>query len=107
MCRDPSGAYADGAWCGAPEVIQVADRFHLWKNLGEHVKKAVSTHHGCLREAAEDAMRDAQQAWESRPDAEQVATAAAARRVDDTVIAQRIRRTFAEVQGLKAAGLGI
>lgn len=107
VCRDRGGAYADGARRGAPEAIQVADRFHLWKNLGEHVRKTVSTHHGCLRQAAQDAMRDAQQAWESRPDAEQLAVAAAARRVDDTVIARRIRRTFAEVQDLKAAGLGI
>src|SRR5262249_55642520 len=101
------GAYADGARRGAPDAIQVADRFHLWKNLGEHVKKTVTAHHGCLRQASDDALRDARQAWEQRPDAEQLAAAAAARRVDETVIAQRIRRTFAEVQELKAGGLGI
>ncbi len=107
VCRDRGGAYADGARRGAPEAIQVADRFHLWKNLGEHVKKTVTAHHGCLRQAADDAMREAQQTWEQRPEAEDLAAAAAARRVDDTVIAQRIRRTFTEVHELKAAGLGI
>jgi hypothetical protein len=98
ICRDRSGSFADGARTGAPQAIQVADRFHLWQNLAKAVEKCVAAHRGCLAEPAPEAAGDpvppAGTAGETAPE-------------PAGKFAERTRRNHTLVHALRAEGRGL
>jgi transposase len=103
ICRDRAGAYAEGARTGAPHAVQVADRWHLWRNLAEYVEKTVARHHRCL--SATPAAPAAPSA--PAPDLDRVAVDAMVRRAEHGLLVPRTRQRYDQVQTLLAQGLTI
>jgi transposase len=103
VCRDRAGAYADGIRAGAPHAQQVADRWHLWANLGEALDKAARAHRACLREPPE-------QAAPAAPTTE--ADPAPPRELLDAhgherPLVVRTQERYDEVQALRASGMSL
>lgn len=51
IARDRASDYADGAARGAPDAVQVADRFHLCQNVREMLQRLLERHQAALRAA--------------------------------------------------------
>ncbi len=103
ICRDRSGAYAEGARLGAPNAVQVADRFHLWQNLGKAVERVVARHRDCLRPLAPEPVAPAP----VEPPAPPPASAPLDQVQPVGQFAERARRHHQVVHELVAQGHGI
>jgi transposase len=99
ICRDRSGSYADGARTGAPDAIQVADRFHLWQNLAKATEKCVAAHRGCLAEPLPEPPAE--------PDPGPPPQPAQAQPQPGGKFAERARRNHELVHRLRAEGRGL
>lgn len=54
VSRDRACAYSDGATQGAPDAVQIADRWHLLKNMGDAVQRVLNRKHAVLRQVAKE-----------------------------------------------------
>lgn len=104
LCRDRAGAYAEGAARGAPEAIQVADRWHLWHNLGEAVERTVTTHRVHLQSLIPTP--SAQDRLVATPTTKPSPTPQTPQARQDRV-AMRTRERYAAVHALIAQGNGL
>ncbi|MFG2045795.1 transposase, partial [Dactylosporangium sp. NPDC048998] len=104
ICRDRAGAYADGAAAGAPDAIQVADRWHLWHNLGEAVEAVVVAHRASLAEPPTEPIEPTEPAQPPQPNplpqSEQPATLPGR----EIRLVTRTRERYTQVQQLLTEG---
>lgn len=103
VCRDRAGAYAEGVSEGAPDALQVADRWHIWHNLGEAVERVVARYRNCL-DTITDTERDTDPAGTDRQKIPVIPEVVAppADRTDKWAV--RTRERYAAVHTLLADG---
>ncbi|MEU2065101.1 ISL3 family transposase [Streptomyces sp. NPDC013455] len=90
-CRDGSLTYRQGIADGAPDALQVSDRFHLWQGLSRRVQDVAAAHRGCLPEALPAPEPDEPEPAEGREPEPGAA---------DTPAARNARRLFEAVHAL-------
>ena len=59
ISRDRAGAYAQAARQGAPQALQVADRWHLFANLGEALTSFLRRHRRALQQISGESVETA------------------------------------------------
>ena len=106
VARNRASVYAEGARDGAPDAIQVADRWHMLRNLSDAVYKAVERHHAAMRQVAADMRNESTAAVSDAAGRRGMPMASRAERPEAPGLRRRMA-TFAEAMRLSKTGASI
>lgn len=96
ITRDRGTEFIDGATAGAPEAMQIADRFHLLQNLVDALKRMFGEWPSKLREAAHQVAQEMQ--TDDRPETETTSLLESTCPSPEVDSAQPGKRTLSELQ---------
>ncbi len=102
VSRDRASAYSEATRKAAPRAVQVADRWHLLRNMSDALKSALEPHHRVLKQAASLTYRVVTMAPTAFP--APAPTVTQAKRMQEQSRQQRYSR-YQEVMELVRSGL--
>ncbi len=100
ITRDRGGDYAKGASEGAPDAQQVADRWHLLKNLGDAVRRMLDGYNKELRQAAKMVIHQEEHVSINQLEKAGIAPEG----ISSNVLLSKYELNFLEVKRLQVAG---
>lgn len=110
ITRDRAEAFAQGAALGAPNAVQIADRWHLFKNASDALERVLQRHRGALAQSATAVLARSEKVAGEATSPTQPASPPEQTTVRSSLAAARRaarQALYDDVQRLRAEGLSI